>query len=125
MLCLTVAIMTINPLLFSAPTVQLWAHASTYDKAAQEIETGAILSGSPNGSRVVLPSVYRQLSPAKNGEVLIYRDDSTVHVLFYPGSNGLMTWVYMYSSDDKPIDLAGESSGLQHQRSNWFLFHCP
>lgn len=124
-LCLTVILMILGPQLFTAPPFQLRANASSYDKVAQQIETGAILSDSPNSSIAVLPPDYRQLSPAKDGQVLIYRDGSTIHVLFYPGDSGAMTWVYMYASDDTPIDLAGECSGLQHERPNWFLFHCP
>jgi hypothetical protein len=58
--------------------------------------------------------------------VIIYRDGVVTRVLFYPRSYGTYgTWVYMYSSDDRPMDLQGECSGLERERANWFLFHCP
>ncbi len=111
--------------LLNTPMAQLRANASTYDQAIQDITSGAIRGGSPNGEIVTLPTAYRPLSPAKNGQVIIYQGASALHISFYPRQEAIRTWVYLYASDDTPIELHGECSGLQHERLNWFLFHCP
>jgi hypothetical protein len=123
-LAAVVAALVLLPLL-NTPTAQLRANASTYDQAIQDLTRGAIPGGSPSGDIVTLPTAYRSLSPAKNGQVIIYREASTLHVSFYPRQEAMRTWVYLYASDDTPIELHGECSGLQHERPNWFLFHCP
>jgi hypothetical protein len=101
------------------------ANRVLYDRAIQDIAAATIPGGSPNGDLVTLPKQYLLLSPGKNGEVIIYRTDSMLRVLFYPRPAGAQTWVYLYASDNTPIELAGECAGIQRERENWFLFHCP
>lgn len=108
------------------PLAEVQANASRYDKAAKLIESGEI-AGKPTGGEIVmLPQEYKDLSPARDGEVIIYREGTTTQVLFYLHSlTSLTTWVYMYSSDDKPMDLHGECSGTERERPNWYIYHCP
>ena len=110
----------------AAPISQVHARADLYDEAARAIESSTISGGSIGGDIVTLPPEYRELSPAKDGTVTIYRDSAATRVLFYVRRYGTYgTWVYMYASDDTPMDLQGECSGLERERANWFLFHCP
>ena len=120
----TILVIVILPRL-RTPMAQVQANRALYDQAIQDIESGTISGGSINGDLATLPTTYALLSSAKNGEVIIYRAGPALRVLFYPGQQGMRTWVYMYTSDDKPNDLEGECSGIQHERPNWFLFHCP
>ena len=129
LLCLAlliVASVVVPARLNAAPTSQVRAQASKYDEAVRMIESGAISGGSISGEIVLLPPAYRELSPAKDGTVTIYRYGAATRVLFYVRRYGTYgTWVYMYASDDTPMDLQGECSGLERERANWFLFHCP
>jgi hypothetical protein len=112
--------------LYARPISQVQVFASMYDEVVRKIEAGEISNGSSSGEFVTLPIAYRQLSPARNGKVLIYRDQTATRVLFYlPSNTPFTTWVYMYASDDKPMDFEGECSGLERERPGWFLFHCP
>ena len=125
MVILVVVITVLVLPLLNSPTAQFQTNASAYDQSIQDITSGAIPGGSPTGEFVTLPTNYRPLSPAKDGQVIIYRDAFALRVLFYPRQETMRIWVYLYASDDTPIDLHGECSGLQHERLNWFIFHCP
>lgn len=126
-LALVVVVFVIVPAWRGAPpTSQVRAQASRYDEVIRMIESGAISGGSISGDVVALPPAYRELSPAKDGQVIIYRDGAATRVLFYVRRSGTYgTWVFMYASDDSPMDLQGECSRLERDRTNWFWFHCP
>jgi hypothetical protein len=108
------------------PLSEVQANASRYDEAVRLIEAGEISGGSIGGEAVVLPPEYEDLSPARDGRVIVYREGPVTQVLFYlPGPTPYTTWVYMYTSDDSPMDLHGECSGTERERPNWYFFHCP
>jgi hypothetical protein len=108
------------------PLSEVQANASRYDEAARLIEAGEISGGSIGGEMVALPPEYEDLSPARDGQVIVYREGSATRVLFYlPGPSPYVTWVYMYASDDRPMDLHGECSGTERERPSWYFFHCP
>lgn len=106
---------------------QVLRNAGRYDEVAHLIQDGTISGGSSAGDVITLPVAYRDLSPARNGQVLIYRNDSSLRILFYfSTSSPLTTQVYMYSSQEiSSMDFAGECSGIKEERSNWYQFHCP
>jgi hypothetical protein len=128
-LCAVLAIVVsiILPGWLNAPPLsEVRANTSRYDEAARLIEVGEISGGSIGGGMVALPPEYEDLSPARDGQVIIYREDSVTRVLFYlPGPTPYVTWVYMYTSDDSPMNLHGECSGIERERPNWYFFHCP
>jgi hypothetical protein len=108
------------------PLSEVRANASRYDEVTKLIEAGEISGGSVGGETVALPPEYEDLSPARDGRVIVYREDSVTRVLFYlPGPTPYATWVYMYASDDRPMDLHGECSGTERERPSWYFFHCP
>lgn len=110
----------------ASPLSEVQANASMYDEVVGLIEAGEILGGSIGGETVALPPEYEDLSPARDGRVIVYREDSVTRILFYlPGPTPYTTWVYMYDSDDRPMDLHGECSGTERERPNWYFFHCP
>jgi hypothetical protein len=98
-----------------------------YDEVVRQIRTGTIPGGSPGGGDVTLPAAYQDLSPASQGQALIYQDSASLRVLFYlPGSSPLTRRIYMYASaPPSPADFHGECSGLQELRPGWYLLHCP
>jgi hypothetical protein len=104
----------------------VWANAAKYEEVVRLVEAGEIRGGSVNGEVVPLPQEYEDLSAAKDGSVIIYREGSVTRVLFYPSSpTPFSVWVYMYTSDDSPMELHGECSGQERERPNWYFFHCP
>jgi hypothetical protein len=128
-LCAVLAIVVLVSLskrLNAPPLSEVQANASRYDEAARLIEAGEISGGSIGGEAVVLPPEYEDLSPARDGRVIVYREGSVTQVLFYlPGPTPYTTWVYMYTSDDSPMNLHGECSGTERERPSWYFFHCP
>ncbi len=106
---------------------QVQANAARYDEVVRLVQAGTISGGSFNGDMVTLPDAYQNLSPARNGQVLIYRSGTRLRVLFYlSGNSPYTTQVYMYSSQEvSPSDFQGECSGTARERSNWYLLHCP
>ena len=107
--------------------IQVQANATRYDEVVRMVQRGTISGGSFIGERVTLPTAYRNLSPGQNGQVLIYRGDTRLRILFYLSSNSpYTTQVYMYSSQEvSPNDFQGECSGIERERPSWYLFHCP
>ena len=128
LMCATLLLPSL-PYLISKAQVQ--ANAARYDEVIRMIQAATISGGSFNGDSVTLPSAYQDLSPARNGQVLIYRDGTHLRVLFYPSSiSPYTTQVYMYSSQDVSStdiqgNFQGECSGIARERPNWYLLHCP
>jgi len=105
----------------AAPKAEVQANSAQYDEVIRLIETGQITGGSPGGNVVMLPQPYQQLSAAENGEVIVYRDETAIKVLFYPRGQ----WVYMYFSQDKPFDESTDSCSVpERERPTWFWFQC-
>ena len=106
---------------------QVQANAARYDDVLRTVQAGTISGGSFNGDSVTLPAAYQNLSPARNGQVLIYRDNTRLRVLFYLSSNSpYTTLVYMYASQEvSPNDFQGECSGIERERPGWYLLQCP
>jgi hypothetical protein len=123
---LMLTILLVPQLLILTLKAQLQTNAARYDEVVRMVQAGIIPSGSINGDIVTLPAAYQNLSPARNGEVLIHRDAARLQVLFYPSNNFLLTQVYMYSSREvSSSDFHGECLGLESERPNWYLFQCP
>lgn len=124
---LTVIVLLVLPGWLNAPPLsEVRANADRYDQVVRLIEAGDMPGGFFDGGAVELPLEYHDLSPARDGQVLIYREESVTRVLLYlPGFTSYTTWVYMYTSDDQPMDTHGECSGAERERPNWYTFHCP
>ena len=121
---LLLLLLLVAKLVFQA---QVLFNNARYDEVAHMIQDGVISGGSLNGDIVTLPETYRDLSPARNGQVLIYRNGSSLRILFYPFTfSPFSTQVYMYSSQEvSSMDFASECSEIKRKRPNWYQFHCP
>jgi hypothetical protein len=124
---LLVCLMLLPGWLSFMPAAQLAANAARYDDVIRMIQAGAISSGSLNGERVTLPPAYRDLSPGGDGQVLIYRNGTSLRVWFYlSGISPFTTQVYLYSSGEvSPGDFQGECSEITPERLHWYRLHCP
>jgi hypothetical protein len=103
------------------PYWQARGDQEAYDQAVERVS-----GGSRNGEMALLPPEYQELSPARDGAVLVYQNGAVKRVLFYlDGPSPFTTYVYMYASDDQPMDMHGECSAAERERPNWSRFHCP
>lgn len=104
----------------SPPTVEVHANAGQYDTVISQIESGSLIAGSAYSGKLSLPQAYKPLSAAENGEVIIERNGTVLHVYFYPRGQ----WVYVYLSDNNPNVHTDNCSPMTRDRDYWFWMQC-
>jgi hypothetical protein len=97
LLCCALMLLPNLPDIFTRLWVQV--NAARYDEVIRQIQNGTLPGFSVSGNRVNLPPAYQNLSPAGDGQVLVYQLGASQRVLFYlPSNSPLTTRVYMYAS---------------------------